>query len=140
MADSRVNACTSNIVARFHSAFPEKSPYHFLSGVECPRRGVATTDGGVILYRKLLRREIRLTARGGAPMNTRLTASDPVATYCHNTVIVVPPTLTPEADRALCFAFGREVTRRILAGDYPKDTLGAAPRAALEAFDFPPAT
>ena len=25
-------------------------------------------------------------------------------------------------------------------GDYPKDTLGAAPRAALEAFDFPPAT
>lgn len=102
------------------------------------RERLGTTDGGVILYRKLLRREIRKTAEGGAPMNTQLPADSPVATYCHNTVIVVPQAATPEADRALCFAFGREVTRRILAGDYPKDTPGAAPRAALDAFDFPP--
>jgi hypothetical protein len=102
------------------------------------RERLGTTDGGVILYRKLLRREIRATADGAVPMNTQFTADKPVATYCHNTVIVVPPAATPEADRALCFAFGREVTRRILAGDYPKDTMGAAPRAALDAFDFPP--
>ncbi len=104
------------------------------------RERLGTTDGGVILYRKLLRREIRKAAKGGAPMNTRFTSDGPVATYCHNTVIKVPPAPTPEADRDLCFAFGREVTRRIFAGDYPKDKLGAAPREALDAFDFPPET
>ena len=103
------------------------------------RERLGATDGGVILYRKLLRREIRKVAEGHAPMNTRLHPDRPVATYCHNTVIKVPPAPTAAEDRALCLEFGREVTRRILAGDYPKDTLGAAPREAIEAFDFPPA-
>ena len=45
---------------------------------------------------------------------------------------------TPEADRALCLKFGRQVTRRILAGEYPKETPGAAPREAPRAFRFTP--
>jgi len=50
----------------------------------------------------------------------------------------VPPAATAEAERELCLAFGREVTRRILAGEVPRDSLGAAPRTARDAFCFPP--
>ena len=66
-------------------------------------------------------------------------ANGPVATYCHNTVMPVPRAATNDADRALALAFGRDITRRVLAGEIPKDTIGAAPRAALDAIDFPPA-
>ena len=104
------------------------------------RENMGTTDRGVAIYRSLLRREIRKTADGEVPLGAEPGADRPVATYCHNTVIPVPPAENAEADRALCLEFGREVTRRVLAGDYPKDAPGAAPRRALEAFRLPAAT
>ena len=49
----------------------------------------------------------------------------------------VPPAETPDADQALCLAFGREVTRRILAGEIAKEQLGAASPETVRAFHFP---
>jgi nitrite reductase/ring-hydroxylating ferredoxin subunit len=100
------------------------------------REHLATSDRGVVLYRKRLRDEIRKVARGEDPVGRPAEDDLPVATCCHNTVMPVPPAATAEAERELCLAFGREVTRRILAGEVPRDSLGAAPRAARDAFRF----
>ena len=53
-------------------------------------------------------------------------------TYCHNTVARIPARADPEADRRLRIAFGREVTKRILAGEYSKDEPGCADPRGLE--------
>ena len=45
-----------------------------------------------------------------------------------------------EGHSVICLAIQTHLSCRfLLAGDYPKDTLGAAPREAVDAFDFPPA-
>ena len=47
-------------------------------------------------------------------------------TYCHNTVARIPAPQDPAADHELKLAFGREVTRRVIAQNYPKDRAGCA--------------
>ena len=81
--------------------------------------------------------EIRKVAAGAEPQNAGSEADGPITTYCHNTVLKVPPADSREAERALWLAFGREITRRILAGEIAKDRPGAATTEALRSFRFP---
>ena len=90
------------------------------------REHLGTTDRGVTLYRKLLRRGIRAVARGKTPKGLTFGGSEQRPTYCHNTVARIPKAGSEAKDEALKLAFGREVTRRILGNEYPKDTLGCA--------------
>jgi nitrite reductase/ring-hydroxylating ferredoxin subunit len=98
------------------------------------REHLGSTDVGVSLYRTLLRREIRKVDNGEVLVGSFNEAGNPVTTYCHNTVISAPREDGNERDQ--CLAFGREVTRRVLAGDYPKDISGMASRDALRDFAF----
>ena len=96
------------------------------------REHLASTDRGVIMYRKLLRRGIRAVREGRAPKGLHF--DGPLRpTCCNNTVARIPPRADPEADRRLRIAFGREVTRRILAGEYGKDEPGCADPRRLDA-------
>ena len=96
------------------------------------REHLATTDRGVTLYRKLVRRGIRAVARGKPPQGLLLDGADIRPTYCHNTVARIPPLADAAADRELQLAFGREVTRRILADEYSKDEAGCADPRRLD--------
>jgi len=96
------------------------------------REHLGTTDRGVILYRKLVRRGIRVVAEGNAPKGVHFEGMGERPTYCHNTVARIPALADPEADRRLRIAFGREVTKRILAGEYSKDEPGCADPRRLE--------
>ena len=96
------------------------------------REHLGTTDRGVILYRKLVRRGIRVVAEGNAPKGVHFEGTGERPTYCHNTVARIPALADPDADRRLRIAFGREVTKRILAGEYSKDEPGCADPGRLE--------
>ena len=87
---------------------------------------MATSDRGVTLYRKLLRKGIRAVARGKTPKGLSFVGSKQRPTYCHNTVARIPKASSEAKDQALMLAFGREVTSRILGNELPKDTLGCA--------------
>ena len=76
------------------------------------------------MYRKLVRRGIRAVATGKVAKGAIDKSSGIQSTYCHNTVAKIPPLADPEADRRLQFAFGREVTKRVLAHEYSKDEPG----------------
>ena len=96
------------------------------------REHLATTDRGVILYRKLLRRGIRAVARGKTPKGLNFVESEQRPTYCHNTVARIPKAGSEAKDQALMLAFGREVTRRILNNEFSKETLGCADPTRLD--------
>ena len=96
------------------------------------REHLGTTDRGVIMYRKLVRQGIRAVAEGNAPKGLQFEGTGERPTYCNNTVARIPAPADPEADRRLRIAFGREVTRRILAGEYSKEEPGCADPRGLE--------
>ena len=75
---------------------------------------------------------IRVVAEGNAPKCVHFDGTGERPTYCHNTVARIPALADPEADRRLRIAFGREVTKRILAGEYSKDVPDCADPAGLE--------
>jgi hypothetical protein len=102
------------------------------------RERLGATDRGINLYRRLLWREIQKVVDGEALVGMPGEQDNPVSTYCHNTVLRVAPAPMSENEHELCLAFGREVTRRILAGEFPKTTPGTAPREALQDFQFNP--
>ena len=104
------------------------------------RERLGSTDEGVALYRRLLSRDIAAVARGREPKGMRQPESGPVPTYCHNTVMRVPRAQSEEDEGALSRAFGRAVSRRILAGEIRKDTLGAASAETRREFRFTPET
>ena len=79
------------------------------------REHLGTTDRGVIMYRKLVRQGIRAVAEGNAPKGLQFEGTGERPTCCNNTVARIPAPADPEADRRLRIAFGREVTKRILA-------------------------
>lgn len=104
------------------------------------REHLATTDRGVTLYRKVLRRGIRALQKGKAPHMPTNVDEETVFTHCHNSVLRIPRQGSDEADRELQLAFGREVTRRILDRQFTKEPAGCAEpgylsdiRATLEA-------
>ncbi|MBS38317.1 MAG: (Fe-S)-binding protein [Thiotrichales bacterium] len=90
------------------------------------REHLASTDRGVTMYRKMVRKGIRAVAKGKQPKGLLHVGGDTRPTYCHNTVARIPALDDKAADRELQFAFGREVTRRVLSHEYGKDEPGCA--------------
>lgn len=73
---------------------------------------LASTDRGVILFRKLLREGIRAVQRGEDPPGLLREPRDPIPTYCHDAVIHAPRGATDEAEAQLFAEMERKVARR----------------------------
>ncbi len=85
------------------------------------------TDKGVAMYRKLLRRGIRVVKRGQDPHGLMRAGEAPRETFSHNTVKRIPPLADETTDRALAAAVGRAVTSKIFSGELR----GGDPMAAV---------
>lgn len=79
------------------------------------REHLATSDGGVILVRKLLREGIRAVQRGEDPRRVVPGAGLTIPTYCRNAFVPVPPAATPQADRELIRRTARQHVATLLA-------------------------
>ncbi len=88
---------------------------------------LATTDRGVIMYRRLLRHEIRRVAAGQSP-RAQGKAGAIVPTYTHDTVLRVPERAGQD-DTALLTDVGQRVTEIVIQGD---DHGGDRRRAEIE--------
>ena len=95
------------------------------------REHLASTDRGITLYRRIIRRGIRQVAAGQQPDGVDMGRANPVFSHCHNTVMHVGE--PGNDDQALMVAFGREVTRRVMAGVYSKNPAGSADPCGLNA-------
>ena len=73
---------------------------------------LANSDRGIIMLREIARRGIRAVQKGQDPKALALmrAAGGPIATYCGNTVLRVPPAPTPEEDSRLLMETGRGVS------------------------------
>jgi nitrite reductase/ring-hydroxylating ferredoxin subunit len=72
---------------------------------------LATTDGGVIMTRRLIREGIRAVQRGESPHQLRSEAGAPIPTYSQITVSPVAPGQTPEEDCEILRETGRQVAQ-----------------------------
>ena len=75
---------------------------------------LATTDVGVIMFRKLLRQGIRAVAAGRDPKGVVRKEGPPIPTYSQDTFLRIPPGASEEEETALL----RETGRKVLAGHY----------------------
>src|SRR5262249_40815868 len=75
---------------------------------------LGTTDRGVTMFRKILRRGTRAVKRGAVPIPSGPTR---VPTYVHDTVVRVPTQATGE-DKELLREIGREVTKIVVDGEH----------------------
>jgi phenylpropionate dioxygenase-like ring-hydroxylating dioxygenase large terminal subunit len=75
---------------------------------------LASTDRGVIMFRKILREGIRAVQAGETPRGLGLKAGEIVTTSCQDTVLPLPAAATAAEDRARL----RQIGRRVVAGDY----------------------
>jgi nitrite reductase/ring-hydroxylating ferredoxin subunit len=77
---------------------------------------LGTTDRGVIMYRRLLRQEMRNLASGRSPrpLGKR---GEIVPTYTHDTVLRIPPVAGTD-DQVRLLETGRQVTDIVVQGDY----------------------
>jgi len=78
-----------------------------------------STDGGVAMYRRLVRAGIRAVQAGEQPKGLTPGPHEPMRTYCCNSVLLVPPAPTEAEDRALCRKLARELAERNFAGEIP---------------------
>jgi phenylpropionate dioxygenase-like ring-hydroxylating dioxygenase large terminal subunit len=78
---------------------------------------LATSDRGVVMFRRMVRNGIRAVQRGEDPFGLLRKPSGVIPTYSQNTILRIPPAATPEADRELL----REVGRKVAAGHYQKE-------------------
>ena len=76
-----------------------------------------STDGGVALYRRLVRAGIRAVGAGQSPKGLVREPHQPIRTYANNSVLLIPEAPTAEEDRALCRKVARELAERIFAGE-----------------------
>ena len=90
------------------------------------REHLGTTDVGVVMYRKLLRRGIRAVQAGRDPKGVVRKAKGVIPTFGHNTVKPIPPAPTPETERELRLVFGREITAQIFSGELRRQTRAMA--------------
>ncbi|QTL02684.1 aromatic ring-hydroxylating dioxygenase subunit alpha [Aquabacter sp. L1I39] len=74
-------------------------------------------DKGVVLFRKLLRRDIRRLATGEDIPLSRHRSNGLIPTYCHDTVLDLPP-LEGVDDLELLEEVGRRVTEIVVEGDH----------------------
>jgi nitrite reductase/ring-hydroxylating ferredoxin subunit len=70
---------------------------------------LASTDRGVIMLRRIVREGIRAVARGDDPFGVDWPEGETVRTFTQDLVLRIPPAATPEADRQLLRATGRQV-------------------------------
>jgi len=75
---------------------------------------LATTDGGVIMLRNIVRRGIRAVQNGQDPAHVLWEAGRVVPTYSNHTVKPLPKAPTPEAEEQLLRATGRQVAEGYL--------------------------
>lgn len=74
-------------------------------------------DKGVVMLRWLLRRDIRRLAGGEAIQGSSLRVNGLVPTYCHDTVLGIPPVGDAD-DLALQEEIGRRVTEIVVEGEH----------------------
>jgi nitrite reductase/ring-hydroxylating ferredoxin subunit len=70
---------------------------------------LASTDRGVVMLRRIVREGIRTVARGGDPFGVDWPEGKVIRTFTQDLVLRVPPAATPEADRQLLRATGRQI-------------------------------
>jgi nitrite reductase/ring-hydroxylating ferredoxin subunit len=70
---------------------------------------LASTDRGVVMLRRLVRDGVRAVARGEDPFGTARLDGTVIRTFTQDVVLHRPPAATPEDDRRLLRATGREV-------------------------------
>jgi hypothetical protein len=70
---------------------------------------LASTDRGVVMLRRIVREGIRTVARGGDPFGVDWPEGKAIRTFTQDLVLRVPPAATPEADRQLLRATGRQI-------------------------------
>ena len=68
----------------------------------------------MILFRKLLRQQIRAVQQGKQPRNTKAGNGKAIPTYLRNTSVVTPPAATPAADRKLWRQVARQVAEEAI--------------------------
>ena len=70
---------------------------------------LASTDRGVIMFRKIVRDGIRAVAAGHDPHSLLRAPAPPIATACQDTVLRIPAEADPSADARLLRETGRKV-------------------------------
>jgi nitrite reductase/ring-hydroxylating ferredoxin subunit len=81
------------------------------------QENLAHSDGGVAMYRKLVRRGIRAVAEGRDPKGWAGTNGQVRRTYSHNSVVFLPEEADPETDARQRAEMARKLTDRILQGE-----------------------
>ena len=76
---------------------------------------LGTSDRGVSLYRRQLKRGIDAVRQGLDPQGIVRDTSSPVTTYCNDTVVHLPEAADPSQDRALLRQTGIDIAERYLA-------------------------
>ena len=74
-------------------------------------------DKGVVMLRRLLNREMRKVARGEAPQTSAVRTNGVTPTYCHDTVVAIPPSPGGNDDDLLTLV-GRKITEIVVEGDH----------------------
>jgi phenylpropionate dioxygenase-like ring-hydroxylating dioxygenase large terminal subunit len=75
---------------------------------------LASTDGGVIMLRNIVRRGIRAVQNGQDPVHVRWEGGQVIPTYSNHTVKPIPQASTPEAEEQLLRDTGRQVAEGYL--------------------------
>ena len=70
-----------------------------------------------MLLRKLLRAQIRRLAEGDAPQLSPLRSNGTIPTYCHDTVVPIPP-IEGLDDDELVARVGWEITKIVVEGEH----------------------
>jgi len=74
-------------------------------------------DKGVVMLRKLLRRDIRKLAAGEEVPTSALRSGGLIPTYCHDTVLAIPPIVGID-DLEMQEEIGRRVTEIVVEGEH----------------------
>ena len=77
---------------------------------------LASSDRGIAMYRKLLRQQIAIVAQGEDPKGIIRDDHMPIATYAHNSVVLVPEDSNPDADAKKRSEYALSLTESILKG------------------------
>ena len=70
---------------------------------------LASTDRGVIMLRRIVRDGVRAVARGENPFGTGWPEGKVIRTFTQDVVVRAPAVATPEEDRDVLRAIGRQV-------------------------------
>lgn len=81
------------------------------------REHLTYCDKGVVMLRKMLRRDIRKLAAGEEVPRSTLRSSGLIPTYCHDTVLAIPAVAGID-DLELQEEIGRRVTEIVVEGDH----------------------